>query len=201
MGRMIRKIKEVGVKNTIVGSAKKLYYSMLRKKYGFDSWHDSPYELREYAQATAAYVNRHNAQTVVDIGCGLGEVIRNISANNRIGLDECEICIDVAKRLDKSKKIMYAPGSFNDLKVDGVIDYVITLGFMHGSRENIWKSVYHKCASENDIKAFIVDVLPENPPTCNLNFELILPDNYVLKEKMGPFLSGRWLHVYEKVNQ
>lgn len=162
MGKIIKKIEEVGLKNTVVGSVKKMYYARLRKQYQFDSWHESPYELRKYAQATAEYINRHNAQTVVDIGCGLGEVIRNVSTPNRIGLDECGICIEVASKLDKSKQIKYIVGSFNELKVDGIIDYVITLGFMHGSNEDTWKPAYHKCASENDIKAFIVDVLPES---------------------------------------
>ncbi|MBQ2934649.1 MAG: class I SAM-dependent methyltransferase [Lachnospiraceae bacterium] len=198
MNRFTRKVKEVGWKNTLIGFLKRLYYKSLRKKYQFDPWHDSPYELRKYAQATAEYINRHGADTVVDIGCGLGEVLRNISAPQRIGLDECGICIEVAKKLDKTKRIQYVQGSFNDLKVQDTIDYVITLGFMHGSREDIWKSAYHRCASENDAKAFIVDVLPESDSTYCLDFSLILPENYVLKEKMGPFLSGRWLYVYEK---
>lgn len=34
------KIKEVGLKNVVVGSIKKVKY----KKYYFDSWHLSPYE-------------------------------------------------------------------------------------------------------------------------------------------------------------
>ena len=175
-----------------------MYYKKLRKKYQFDSWHESPYELRKYAQATAEYINKHNAHTVVDIGCGLGEVLRNVSATKRIGLDGCERCIEVAKKIDKSKTIEYSVGSFDKLKIDGSIDYVITIGFMHGAREDAWKEVYHECARRNDIKAFIVDVLPENPPTHHLDFDLILPNNYVLKEKMGPFLADRWLLVYEK---
>lgn len=198
MSKLLQKIREVGLKNTIVGFIKRMYYKILRKKYQFDSWHESPYEFRKYAQATAEYINEQGAHTVADIGCGLGEVIRNVSAPKRIGLDECKICIEVAKKLDKSKKIEYVVGSFNQLNVAEPIDYVVTLGFMHGSKEDTWKSAYHKCASENNIKAFIVDVLPEGESSYQLDFGLILPENYILKDKLGPFLSGRWIHVYEK---
>jgi len=134
----------------------------------------------------------------VDIGCGLGEVLRHLHAPNRIGMDICEKCLQTARLLDKSNQITFSLGSLNELKLNDPIDYVITLAFMHGGREDVWKDTYHNCAANNDIKAFIVDVLPEDGTTHHLDFELILPDNYVLKDKLGPFLSGRFLHIYEK---
>ena len=70
--KLIRKIKEVGLKNVFVGGWKRIKYGKLIKKYHFDSWHLSPYEWKEYAQACVNYINADNGRTVVDIGCGLG---------------------------------------------------------------------------------------------------------------------------------
>ena len=48
----------------------------------------SPYELRKYVQVTAEYVNSKKADVVADIGCGLGEMLRHINAETRIGIDD-----------------------------------------------------------------------------------------------------------------
>lgn len=198
MKKIVQKCKEVGVLNTIIGCVKAVRYRFLQKKYHFESWHLTPYELREYAQATVAYINSQHPQTVIDIGCGLGETISHIKAQNRIGIDAGLHNINTAKALYKNSGIDFRHGSFPDLGSGLTIDYLITLNFMHGSDETTWQTPYYKCASENDIKHFLVDVVPASDNVHCLDFSKILPPSYHLKDKMGPFLSGRYLLVYEK---
>lgn len=50
LNHLIEKCKEVGIRNTVRGGGKKRgYYSILRKRSGFASWHVSPFELWKYA--------------------------------------------------------------------------------------------------------------------------------------------------------
>lgn len=199
MQHLIRKIQEVGITNVIWGGVKREYYKILQRKFNFDTWHISPYELRKYVQAVAEYVNSKNADVVVDIGCGLGEMLRHIHARVRIGLDLHEEAIRAAKKLSRGD-IVFQVGTFDNLQIEESIDYLITLGFMHGGTEKAWKSCYHDVARRNNVKHFIVDTVPEEGNSHFLDFTLILPDEYKLIDRLGPFLAGRYIEVYEKAD-
>ncbi len=199
MNNLVRKVQEVGIVNTVVGGVKREYYKKLQKKYHFDTWHISPYELRKYIQAAAAYINEKNADVVVDVGCGLGEMLRHTNAKVRIGFDIHEETIEAAEMLSKGD-IIFHTGTFDEVNIKEPIDYLITLGFMHGSTEETWAPCYHDIAKRNEIKHFIIDTVPEEGGSHFLDFNKILPDEYKLIDKMGPFLSGRFIEIYEKEN-
>lgn len=201
LAHSMKKIKEVGLINVIVGTVKREKYKKLQKRYQFDSWHISPYELRKYAQVTAAYINEHKPEAVVDIGCGLGEILRHIQCPVKKGFDEQQAVLDAAKLLCHKEDIEFVHGSFNKVNDLGRIDYLITLGFMHGGDESMWTASYHEVAKRNDVRRFLVDTLPADGPTHHLNFSMILPEDYRLVDKLGPFLGGRFLEVYEKTGK
>lgn len=197
--RIRKKVKEVGLGNALIGCIKRVKYMWLIRKYHFAAWHLSPYEWKKYAQECVHYVNKHGCKTIVDIGCGLGEILLHVNATKKIGLDLDEGAIMAARELC-GKTIIFEKGSFSDL-IQNSIDYCITLNFMHGGLESEWKKVYHLMAERNDIKHFIVDTVPDkafSSATKFLNWSEILPDNYKRVEHLGPFLSGRYLEVWEK---
>lgn len=107
MLHFISKVKEVGIGNCIVGILKRERYKRLSKRYHFDSWHTSPYELRKYIQVAAEYMNANHAEVVVDIGCGLGEMLHHINAKVKIGFDIHEEPIRAAKMLSKDNSTYY----------------------------------------------------------------------------------------------
>lgn len=72
---------------------------------------------------------------------------------------------------------------------------------MHGRVESQWKETYHMAAIKNDVQHFIVDTVPDKVFGSNVHFldwSKILPENYKLIESFGPFLSGRYVEVWEK---
>ena len=197
--KLIRKIKEVGLKNVFIGGIKRIKYTQLIKKYHFDIWQLSPYEWREYAQACVKYINAHSCKTVVDIGCGLGEILQHVKADNKIGLDMQEEVIMAARQLNDGT-VRFETGSFDEL-TEKPIDYLVTLGFMHGGTESVWVEPYRRAAEKNDVRHFIVDTVPDQAfgPTVHfLDWRKIMPDNYKRIERLGPFLSGRYLEIWEK---
>lgn len=204
--KIFNKIKEVGLKNTIIGTFKRFRYKLLQKKYNFDSWHISPYELREYAQAVAEYVSNKDCKDglVIDLGCGLGEVIANIKQDKRIGYDVNKTLIELAPSLHKKENITFRNGTFDEICDDyqsgTKVAYFITLAFMQGSTEDKWKDLYHKVAKHFDVEHFLIDTHKEGVNNAHrLNFKKILPENYILEERMGPFLSERFVEIYKKV--
>lgn len=197
--KAVRKIKEVGFKNVVIGGIKKMKYMQLMKKYHFDTWHLNPYEWKEYAQICVRYVNARNCNTVVDIGCGLGEILQHIKADKKLGLDLGEEVLMAARELHGGE-IDFKAGSFGEL-TEKPIDYLITLNFMHGRSETEWRELYRAAAVQNDVRHFVVDTVPDKafgPSTHCLDWSKILPDNYKRIERFGPLLSGRHIEVWER---
>lgn len=195
------KVREVGLKNCIVGLIKREKYKKLQKQYQFDEWHISPYELREYIQSVKKYIEDNHAEVVVDIGCGLGELLRHLpDVKLKIGYDYSKEVLQAAESLSRREQnISYHIGSFPDVHVENKIDFLVTLGFMHGSREDTWVSAYHAVTAANDISNIIVDVIPPRDGVGYwLDFSKVLPKEYTLAERMGPFLSGRYIEIYSK---
>lgn len=203
LGRIWKKTKEVGFRNCLMGVILRLKYMRMQKTYRFATWHFSPYEWRGYLQATAKYINIYKAETVVDIGCGLGGLLRHINATAKIGMDMRKEVISAARDLS-DESIKYSVGvlgeAINGIDSSGTIDYLITLGFTHGSREEKWIPLYHNVAKNYNIKHFVVDTVPEDGISHShfLDYSRILPENYMLIERMGPFLGGRCVEVWEK---
>lgn len=191
------KTKEVGLGNCLLGCCKTLQYRILQKKYGFHSWHLSPYEWRRYLQVAAAYINKREAAKVVDIGCGLGGLLQHIKAPERIGLDIHGEVIEAARALSDSS-IRYQTGSFHELSGEKGIDYLITFGFTHGGTEETWVEPYHTVAANNEIRHFMVDTVPEEGTSHFLNYSKILPSDYKKIKTLGPYLGGRCIEVWEK---
>lgn len=205
MSKFINKIKEVGLTNTIIGTIKREKYKRLQKKYNFYDWHISPYELRGYAQAVAKYINNDSNvdNMIIDLGCGMGEVITHIKHPNRVGYDPDHLIIDVASDLYKKNGVEFKYGTFDELCSDyeenTPISYLLTLGFMQGSTEDKWVDYYHKVLSRFNVNHVVIDTLKEGVNGAHrLDFTKILPSNYVLAERMGPFLGERYVEIYTK---
>lgn len=105
------KIKEVGIKNTLAGLGRKKKLGRVCHKYGLDPWHKSPYELRRYAQMAAESVNELEGKCVVEVGCGLGEILRHINAPKKYGYDINPHVIEAAKAITpREENISYFVG-------------------------------------------------------------------------------------------
>src|SRR3989339_132225 len=63
---------------------------LLRLRYGFDAWHCIPYEAKYYAAAVvelARALPEPRRGRVLDLGCGLGDLLRRLPFTERLGWD------------------------------------------------------------------------------------------------------------------
>ena len=195
--RFGERTREVGILRCIFGLLKRERYRRLQKKYGFDPWHISPYELRKYVQEVSFYIRATRAEVVIDIGCGLGELLRSLRGIPvRVGYDVNRNVLDAAKALNDH--IRFEQGSFSEVKMEQPIDFLVTMNFMHGSPEEVWRPRYHEITRRNEIRHFIVDTLVGREEGYSLDFRRILPENYKRIDRLGPFRNGRFVEIYEK---
>ncbi len=120
-----------------------------------------------------------------EIGCGLGDIIRNLNAKEKIAYDISPEVIRCAKKLNydshNNNGIKYHLGSFRELSNDlhEKIDLLITINFIHGMSPDQLKAEYDCILSKKGIRAIIVDSVEGY--TYHHDFDKILPDWYVSK--------------------
>lgn len=107
-----------------------LFLSVLARAYGFHPWHaQSPTSARPYRKTVASLVNALSPQTVVEVGCGLGYVLRLVDAPFRQGYDPDEGAIRAARFLH-GRKITFVHGDLTSVSVPH-IDVLILVNWIH----------------------------------------------------------------------
>ncbi len=109
----------------------RVYLNLLRLKYKFDPWHVSGnINCRAYKHQVLEVVKSLGVISgVVEIGCGLGDLVSNIEANERIGIDADNNVIKAAEYLN-GKKCKFIAGSFEDARKFQA-DLLIMVNWIH----------------------------------------------------------------------
>jgi SAM-dependent methyltransferase len=115
-----------------------LMYRALRQVYRFDPWLSStPYACRDYKIQAGNLASSTHSRVVLDIGCGLGDVIGHVRAEKRWGVDISTAAIAAARRLF-GRRVSFAVGSgfapdeIARVVTDRPIDLVIMTNWTHG---------------------------------------------------------------------
>lgn len=209
--QLIKKISEFGFGNYWAGKCRKVKYKCLQKKYKFGDWHRmQPFEFKKYSQDVVRFVSGHEPGIVVDVGCGLGELLSSIKwsgsvSNSKvqpgrgIGFDVSGNLIDAAAFLGRRKsRLEFHVGSFADIDIKEPIDFLIALNFMHVAKAEYWKSEFETLCCQNTIRHIIIDTVPEKelPAMHFLDFREILPPKYSLYKQLGPYDNGRTVEIW-----
>lgn len=99
-------------------------YRRLQKSFGFNRWHvRSPFPRRAYKARVVKMIDSFCPETVVEVGCGLGEIISRTNARNRFGFDLEAAVIAAAARPHGTGAIFHQ----GDLRVPGGIACFVCL--------------------------------------------------------------------------
>ena len=109
----------------------------MRWIFGFDSWHLSRLSERPYALAIIAFLNSRpeaKRQSVVEIGCGLGDILRHLHFRRRLGLDRDPRVLAAARILAIAHRV-------SDLRLEqfdaphatlsGTFDAIVMVNWIH----------------------------------------------------------------------
>jgi SAM-dependent methyltransferase len=120
MKRLFLKIKLLGCLGVIKCFINRQYLKYLQKKYGFNAWHSSsPMSCRPYKYKVANEIIKLSPTSVVEIGCGLGDIGYLLNKQNiqYLGIDIDLSVINAAKVLNNNtNKIKFECGDINLLK-------------------------------------------------------------------------------------
>ena len=106
-----------------------MYNSFLRSIYKFDKWHViSPHHSRIYKSMVVKLVNNNISASdiVVEIGCGLGDIISRVHSDNRYGYDISNEVLKAAMFKNK-KNIKFHNGSILEVASNATISNISVL--------------------------------------------------------------------------
>jgi SAM-dependent methyltransferase len=129
---------------TVRCRCERLWLRALRVVFKFDAWHASaPYACRPYKRKVVELVNALAPHTAVEVGCGLGEILSRVRANERFGFDADPAVIRAAQFLHRSG-VRWIPADFAAVAValpeQRRIDCLIMVNWIHNlSPHELWE--------------------------------------------------------------
>ena len=182
----------------------KLKKRIISKCLGINEWHQSLYLDRPYGMNVIHHVSRYfknqNQVTIVEVGCGIGELIGNVETNsqmcNKVAYDINPRNIGAGKWL--YPKVKFHLGSFHDVK-EGEIDCLIMVGFIHVIEPETLKSELEVLFAQNDIRMIVLDTFKKN---CGTEYkyshdgQYLFEGKYELTKKSQGFKTGSGARRY-----
>jgi trans-aconitate methyltransferase len=167
---------------------------MLYRRYRFNHWHISAIEWRPYALELVEYLRelvvREKLSRVVEIGCGLGEVLSRIPAPDRVGYDLDENVLRAAHSMHPD--IHFQCGSFDDIS-GKTIDLLIVVNFPHRIPPDQMKNYMTQLGERNRLKYLVVDKVRY---AYYHDYDVILGERWRKVWESRPFESDRTVMCY-----
>ncbi|HEY5588582.1 MAG TPA: class I SAM-dependent methyltransferase [Candidatus Paceibacterota bacterium] len=117
---------------------------VLKKIFNYNNWHISPLLSRKYAQELILFLNKlENNKNYLEIGCGLGDIIRNVNFKKRLGLDYEKEVLRAARFLSLlsfQPNIIYRNFTFPIDQIEGKFDVIVLVNWIHNIEPEILKS-------------------------------------------------------------
>ena len=138
----------------------------IRHIFRFDEWHaNAPYACRPYKKMVVDLVNSLHPVTVVEVGCGLGEILSRVNAENRYGLDSDVRVIRAAQFLHP-RRIVWIVGSAarldHRMAAIAFIDCLIMVNWIHNISPNDLAAMLSQFVPKT--RYLILDAVDQNAP-------------------------------------
>lgn len=176
------------------------------KILNIDSWHESDYMSKEYAKYTVNVVDRMSQNDpdikVVEVGCGLGDIIGNVKNKNKLGFDLDKRIVLGARILHPLTK--FRVGSFSDVHELQPL-CLIAVNILHFLNPDYVERVFGDVKSNNTLKYVVIDELHDTGGTV-YKYEYsglkLLGDDYRIKYRSRRIQASdgacRYVVVYER---
>ena len=126
--------RRLSTKRILFLAKETILFRLLRHVFRFDEWHvHNLYENRPYKKKIVETVNKLHPKVVVEIGCGLGEILSKVRAEARIGIDADRNALRAARLLNWREHITFIDGSINAASdiPQSEIDCLIMINWLH----------------------------------------------------------------------
>jgi SAM-dependent methyltransferase len=143
---------------------------LLQRIFGFNAWHINAYSSKPYAQAIVTHLNKRTTKgSVLEIGCGLGDILRRLEFKKKMGFDREQEVLNAAVFVSKihnvgGGSVEYTCFDLLQNDIDGVFDVVIMVNWIHEIPTDILAAIFKNIFANNlsTYGELIFDVL-DNP--------------------------------------
>lgn len=165
------------IRNLITKAQRKL----IQLIYGFDKWHISPLSERPYARDVILYSNkRSDRNSFVEIGCGLGDIIRNVDYVTRAGYDNDAKVLKAARALPSKmrtgkKRAKFGVFNFPETVLTGTYDVITMVNWIHHIEPVVLKKNIEQFYKDN-LKTggeILIDTVQDKAYRYNHNIEFL----------------------------
>lgn len=179
---------------------RKFYIKFLQKVLKFDVWHLASDDERPYVSYLVREVNSLNLDgKVVEVGCGLGDIISNVETEDKMGCDIDKRVIIAAHMLHP--RVRFYVGSFGGI-VDQKISVLIAVNFLHNLNRSELKREFKRLIKRNDVDMIVVDSVPSPPYAYSHDYQAFFAgEGYSLYKKSRGFAAmcgRRYLLFFKK---
>ena len=181
MSKILSKLEILGLQNFCFCFVGKNYLRLISLFFQVNKWHIStPYHCRNYKRKVVDIINSLEPKVVVEIGCGVGDIINRIDSDIKFGFDNDKSVIKLATFLNK--KTHFKEASFKGIsKVDSLreIDALFAINWLHGLELPLINEMFSHLISTSKIKYIIVDQLLKINNNQNIhNYDQIFASNF-----------------------
>lgn len=166
-----------------------MYRKTVCKLFKVEEWHyGSGAEQRPYSICTYNLINGMKPLgKVVEVGCGLGDILSKIETKNKVGYDINPNVIKASKIIHP--KLKTCVGSFDDIRNEE-IDILYCVDVLHILPDNDFRKKYEELIEENKIENIIVDFVPSPPYQNSHDYIPFFAENgYSLAYESRPFAA------------
>ena len=202
--KLSKALKTLGFLNLMLGFFLIIRNYFLCRIFKFNSWHiNSNYYLRPYKKVAVDMANSLKFNNVIDVGCGLCDILSRIKCNRKIGVDIDKNIIKACKMI--CKKITFINASiFEDCdKLNLNNDYfpkdnlLICLNWLHGYSWVKIQDVLKNMFRNNKMNYLIIDIINYDPNNQykfhHTEDDLLKIGNILIKQKIKK--SNRTLYL------
>lgn len=180
---------------------------VLRKIYGFDNWHTSVFSERAYARRLVAHLNaKPSAErgSIVEIGCGLGDILRRTRYRTRLGLDRDPDVLRAAAllgRLGRQRGITFATFDFPVSTLSGTFDAIVMVNWIHEIDPStlIPQLQMYFATNLSEHGEIIVDTVADPDYPHNHSIDALTEGLPCVVKRIGAFERGRTLYAIARL--
>jgi SAM-dependent methyltransferase len=174
---------------------------VLRSYFKYNSWHDSLYSKRGYAKKIVSYLNtRIVKNSVLEIGCGTGDILRRLNYIKKEGLDYEQEVLNALNFLIYIKniggKVYTKKFDFLSDVVIGKFDVIILCNWIHEIEPSLLESKI-RTLFENNLNTngeIIIDILENTDYKYNHSITYLTQNFNCSQIILGEFEWGRKIY-------
>jgi hypothetical protein len=181
----------------------KLFRILLYYIFRFDKWHISVLGEKRYAMEIIRYCNSlKRDKQVLEIGCGLGDILRNVESFRSFGYDRDVNALKAAVFLSlfRPGRVSFKSHVFPKDEITGKYDVIILVNWIHGIEPSVLRENLHSLFSFNLTTngIIIIDTVHEERYMYNHNIDLLTDGIDCDLEKLGVFNHLREVWIIKK---